>query len=57
MYLVQTIGALGDVGAPPVQQTPTIDGRPLVAVAVGGVLLGALGFWAWGHFGTKRARR
>lgn len=57
MYRIQTIGALGDVAAPPsVPTTSTVDAAPLALVALGGVIVGALGFWAWGR-GRKRGRR
>lgn len=56
MYLVKTIGALGDVGPPPTLKgsTSVVDVGPLVTVGVVGVLVGALGFWAWGKRGKKR---
>ena len=50
MYLVTTIGALGEPSALPVHLAPSsppeaIDAAVIGAIAVGGVALGALGMW------------
>lgn len=77
MYVVQTIGALGDAIGPgdfpipenrpggiglgtgpiPIAQPPSVNAIAFASLAVGGVLVGALGFWAVGKLQKKGRRR
>lgn len=58
MYPIQTIGDLSPpppTGPAPVLP-PAVDASMLALVGAAGVALGAMGFWAWGHFAKGKRR-